>query len=99
MNYDEEIAALKANQSGIYHQLNEIKIDIKDLSKLTIAVEKLANSMQPMNEKIGSIDKRLYSIERKPAENYEHYKKVIIGCILTGVIGIILGALLALIIK
>ena len=36
----ERIATLEANNANIFHQLDEIKTDVKDIRRLTVAVEK-----------------------------------------------------------
>ena len=50
-------------------------------------------------KKVDSIDKRLAFVEQTPAEDMRYYKRLIIGCITTGIIGAILGAVAALILK
>lgn len=98
-NTAERLAALEANEHTIFHQLNEIKDEVKDIRRLTIAVEKIAVQTETTAKKVDSIDTRLDSVENRPSADYSHYKRVIIGAVITGVIGIIVGAVMALIIK
>ncbi len=95
----ERVAKLEAQDKSIFHQLDEIKEDVKDIRRLTSAVEKIAEQTKNTSERVAGINNRLDVLERAPTEDYKHYKRLIIGGILTGTIGIILGAILALVIK
>ena len=95
----ERIATLEANNANIFHQLDEIKTDVKDIRRLTVAVEKIAVQTESTAHKVDNIDIRLDNVEQRPAADFTHYKRVIIGSICTGVIGVIIGAVFALIIK
>jgi tetrahydromethanopterin S-methyltransferase subunit F len=95
----ERIATLEANNANIFHQLDDIKTDVKDIRRLTVAVEKIAVQTESTARKVDNIDIRLDNVEQRPAADFAHYKRVIIGSICTGVIGIIIGAVFALIIK
>lgn len=94
-----KVAALETHMKDIDREIGEIKEDLKDLRGLTTAIERLAISVKTMSEKVDKIDTRLESVESEPGESFKHYKRVIIGCIITGVIGVIVGALLALIMR
>ena len=64
--------------------------------------EALENMRQKMTqtatltEKMDKVDSRLVSIEERPGEEYRYYRRMIIGCLITGVIGAALGALSSL---
>lgn len=98
MDYDIEIAKLMEDQANTAGQICELKKEVRDLRKLTVAVESIAATLKPMDDRIKSIDSRLNTIEREPAESFKYYKRTLVGCVLTGIIGAILGAVLALII-
>ena len=98
-NINERISTLEANERNIFHQLDEIKNDVRDIRRLTAAVEKVALQTENTAKKVYSIDKRLEYVERAPAEDMKYYKRAIIGCIATGIIGIILGAVATIILK
>lgn len=95
----ERLATCESNDKNIFHQLDEIKKEMKDTRQLTIAVKELAVSAKATAEKVDDISDRLNTVEHAPAEEFKHYKRVIAGCIITGIIGIILGAVMTLIIK
>ena len=88
----ELLAKHEANIEEIFHQLGEVKAEVRDIRKLTSAVEKLAT----LTEKMDKVDSRLVSIEERPGEEYRYYRRMIIGCLITGVIGAALGALSSL---
>ena len=98
-NINERISTLEANERNIFHQLDAIKNDVRDIRRLTAAVEKVALQTENTAKKVYSIDKRLEYVERAPAEDMKYYKRAIIGCIATGIIGIILGAVATIILK
>ena len=93
------ISTLEANDRNIFHQLDEIKSDVRDIRRLTAAVEKVALQTENTANKVNSIDKRLAFVEQTPCEDMKYYKRAIIGCIATGIIGIILGAVATIILK
>lgn len=95
----ERIATLEANNATIFHQLDEIKSEVKDIRRLTVAVEKIAVQTESTAHKVDNIDARLDNVEQRPVADFTHYKRVVVGSICTGVIGVILGAIFALIIK
>lgn len=95
----ERIAKLEANDANIFHQLSEIKTEVKDIRRLTTAVEKIAVQTENITRKVDGIDARLDNVEKQSVEEYKHYKRVIVSCVITGIIGTIIGAIFALIIN
>ena len=93
------LSALEANNKNIFHQLDELKDEVKNIRQLTVAVKELALSSKATAEKVADISDRLSSVEHAPAEDMKHYKRAIITAVLTGVTGIIIGAFMALIFK
>ncbi len=99
MTAEERIAVLEANDRNIFHQLDETKQDIRVLLELTKAVQKIADKTDNTASLLEKVDKRLAKIERAPAVNLNNYKQTAVGAIISGVIGIILGAFFALILR
>ena len=95
----ERLAALEANDKNIFHQMNEVKREMKDTRQLTIAVKELAISTKATAEKVDNISDRLDTVEHAPVEDRKYYRRAVIGSILTGVVGTVLGAILTLILK
>ncbi len=98
-NVNERIARLEAEDKNIFHQLDEIKGEVKDIRRLTSAVEKLAEQTKSTAVKVDDISKRLVCVERAPAEEMQLYRRTVIKCIITGIIGIIAGAVSSFIIN
>lgn len=95
----ERLATLEANDANIFHQLKEVKDDIKDVHRLATAVETIAIQTKNTSEKVDDISERMNRMEEEPAEDMRYYKRTITGCVITGVIGAVLGAIIALILK
>lgn len=99
MTSEERIAILEANDRNIFHQLDETKQDIRVLRELTRAVQKIADKTDNTAALLGSVDKRLAKIEKTPTDNFNYYKRTVASAVITGIIGIVLGAFFALILR
>lgn len=95
----ERIAALEQNDKTIFHQLDELKEDVNNIHKLTTAVEVIAVRTTSIDKKVDGIDKRMDAVEKAPVDDYKHYKRLIIGCIVTGVLSALIVAAMAVILK
>ena len=95
----ERLAICEANDSNIFHQLTEIKTEVKDIRRLTSAVEKIAVQTKTTAEKVDDIGRRLDTVERMPAEDHRHYRRVLWDCLITGLAGALLGGLLSLLLR
>ena len=87
-NHEQEIKSLK-------HRMDEQEGKDKTLTELTISVKTLATNMEYMAKEQQKQGERLERLEHEPADNYKHYKRLVIGCVLTTIIGALLGAILA----
>ncbi len=96
MTQDERIAVLETNDRNIFHQLDEMKEEIKVLRELATALQQLADKTENNTALLQKVDKRLENIESKPAADLNHYKRVAVAALITGVIGAVLGAVLAI---
>ncbi|MBE6766933.1 MAG: hypothetical protein E7550_05005 [Ruminococcaceae bacterium] len=99
MTTEERIAVLEANEKNILNRLDETRQDIRVLQELTKAVQKIADRTDNTAALLEKVDKRLAKIERKPASDFDHYKRSLISAVLTGVAGILLGAFFAIILN
>lgn len=95
---NERVAMLEANEHTIFHHIDEMRSEIKDLRRLTVAVEKLAAGQSTANQKLDDISHRLTIVEGEPASDFKHYKRLIIGCLLTTTCSVLLAAILAVVI-
>lgn len=90
--YGKEIGSLKHRMDACEKMQSEITALVRSVDRLAINMENMLTEQKGQGE-------RLARLEQAPAEDYRHYKRVIIGCIITGVIGILLGAVITLILK
>ncbi len=77
------------------HRLNDLEATVKEISRLTVSVEKLAVSMSTMADELKRQGERLTAIEEKPAKRWD----AVVSGIISGVIGILIGLVSAGIIK
>lgn len=93
---EERLSSLETNTSSIFHQIDEMKEDIRNITRLTIAVEKIANKVDNIDEKVNSIDERLTTVEKEPAEDYKYIRRTIISAVISTIVGAVIGALITL---
>ena len=91
-NHEQEIKSLK-------HRMKEQEERDKTLSELAISVKTLAVNMEYMAKEQKRQGERLERLEHEPADNYKHYKRLIVGCIVTTIVGGIIGAVLAIVLR
>lgn len=87
-DHEHEIKSLK-------HRVDKCEDQNKTLNKLVSSVDVLAVNMTHMAEEQKKQGDKLEKLEKEPAEEYKHYKRLIIGCVITGVLSAIIGAVLA----
>lgn len=90
-DHEHEIGSLK-------HRVDEVERNQVAISELTKSVGELAINMKYMANDQKEIKGRLNDLEKEPGENAKYYKRVIVGCVITTLLGAIIGALIALII-
>lgn len=91
-NHEQEIKSLK-------HRMNEREKTDETLLDLTTSVKTLGLNMEYMLKEQQKQGEHLEKLEHAPTEEYKHYKRLIIGCIITSIIGIIVGAVFTAILK
>lgn len=96
---DERLSTLEANDKTLFHKVDELKEDVRDIRRLTIAVEKIAGKVDNIDSKVNGIDERLQTVEHVPADNWAKFKQAIISSIVSVIVGGLLGALIALVVK
>ena len=89
--HQEEIGSLK-------HRMNDCEEQQKTIHKLVSSVDRLAINMQNMLEEQQRQRNDIDTLKNAPSDDYKYYKRLIIGCLITGIIGTILGAILKTII-
>lgn len=88
----------KQEIKSLKHRMDECEQQQTILHKLVTTVEKLALNMEYMAKEQNQQGERLEKLEREPIEEHKHYKRLIIGCIITGVVGALVGAVITKII-
>ena len=91
-DHDHEIGSLK-------HRVAECENQQAVMSALTRSVDRLAVSVENMANEQKELKSDVKALKEIPSSRYEHYRRLIIGCVITGILGAIIGAVIALIIK
>ena len=97
-HHDEEIDSLKHRMDKCEEQTVILNKIVNSTDKLALSMEYMAKEQKKQGERLEKQGEKLEKLEHEPAEDFKHYKKIIIGCIITGVVGALIGALLALVI-
>lgn len=87
-DHEHEIKSLK-------HRVKKCEEQNSTLNKLVNSVDILAVNMKHMADEQKSQREHIEKLEKEPVEDFKHYKRLTIGCVITTVIGAILGAVLA----
>ena len=95
----ERLAKLEAEQRNIFHQLSEIKSEVKDIRRLINAVEKIAIKTESIDGKVDEMGMRISELEKNPAENFLHYKRLAAGAVISAFVSSVVVAILALIMR
>ena len=85
----------KSNQ----HRIDVLEGQSKDLHKLAISVELLAQNMQTMTAEQKEQGKRLTALEKQPAERWNTMTRTIFTTLISTTAGGLVGALITLIFK
>ena len=87
---DERISTLEADDKTLFHQIDELKEEVRDIRRLTIAIEKIAGKVDNIglkvdnvDNKVNGIDERLQTVEHVPATNWNKFKQAIISSIVS----------------
>ena len=99
MNFEERVQSLEVKAAVMENRLAKIEADVADIHRLATATELLAQQMQQMQSKMDSIGDRLDGIEAAPVKQYTSIKTTVISSLITTVIGVLIGGVLALVIK
>ena len=90
-NHENQIGSLK-------HRMDEVEDKNNALTELTLSVNSLATNMKHMVHEQEKQGERLERLEQAPAEEHKYYKRTILSCIITTLVGALLGGLLTTII-
>lgn len=87
-DHEHEIKSLK-------HRMTKCEEQQGILNKMVNSMDKLALKMDYMAEEQKKQGEHIEKLEKEPAEDFKHYKRLVIGCVATTVVGAVLGAVLA----
>ncbi len=99
MELYERVAKLEADEKNIFHQLTEIKDEVKDIRRLTNAVEKIAVKTESIDSKVDDMGARISAVEREPSDSFNHYKRLIVGAVISAAVSSLVVAILALVMQ
>ena len=77
------------------HRLEALEEAVREMTRLTVAVEKMAVSIEGMAAEQKRQGERLTAIEEKPAKRWD----AVISAVISGVVGLLIGLMSAGIIK
>lgn len=94
-----ELTEVDARSKSNTKRLDRLDRLLEEQQKMAIAVKELATNMKYMLEEQKKQGARLESLEKAPVDEATYFKRVTVGCIITGTISAIISAVLAFIIK
>lgn len=102
MNNEEiirELTETDARSKSNTKRLDRLDRLLDEQQEMALAVKELATNMKHMLEEQKKQGARLENLEKAPIDESIYMRRVIKSCIVTGIIGAILSAILAFIIK
>ena len=88
--HDQEIKSIK-------HRMDKCEQSQSSIEALAQSVAKLAVNMEHMLKEQEKQGEQIERLEQAPLDDYRQYKRTIMQCVITGIIGAVVGAVLALI--
>lgn len=86
-DHEHEIKSLK-------HRVNKCEEQQSTLNKLANSVDVLAVNMKHMADEQKRQCEHIEKLEKEPAEDFKHYKRLVIGCVITTILGAVIGAVI-----
>lgn len=88
----EEVHKEFATRVDAENQMQNKRIDkleetVKEIQRLTIAVERMAVSMEAMTKEIASQGQRLDAIEKEPADKWKNAVWIVVSALIAAAIG------------
>lgn len=93
------LSSIEEKQKSLFRTVDELKEGVKDMHRLMLAVERMALQMESHTSLLDGIDRRLETVEKAPGRAYNKYREIIIGCVITAVVGALIAALLSNVIR
>ena len=88
----EEVHKEFATRVDAENQMQNKRIDkleetVKEIQRLTIAVERMAVSMEAMTKEIASQGQRLDAIEKEPADKWKNAVWIVVSALIAAAVG------------
>ena len=88
----EEVHKEFATRVDAENQMQNKRIDkleetVKEIQRLTVAVERMAVSMEAMTKEIASQGQRLDAIEKEPADKWKNAVWVVVSALIAAAVG------------
>ena len=84
---------------SLEHRMRDCECENESIRKIALSVNKLAVNMEHMLTEQKEQGKRLTVLERAPAEGYRHLKDTLLKCVISSVVGALIGAAMTLVVK
>lgn len=68
-------------------RLSSLEETVKEIQRLTIAVERMAVSMEAMTKEIASQGQRLDAIEKEPADKWKNAVWIVVSALIAAAVG------------
>lgn len=92
-----ELAETEARSKSNTKRLDRLDRLLEEQQEMALAVKELATNMKHMLEEQKRQGARLESLEKAPIDEAIYYKRMAVGCVITGIIGAVISAVLAII--
>jgi preprotein translocase subunit Sss1 len=80
--------------SNLENRVTGVEEKCKSTQDLVISMNKISINVENMLEELKLQSARILKLETKPADDAQYFKRLIIGTIITGVIGFLIGFVL-----
>ena len=68
-------------------RIDKLEETVKEIQRLTIAVERMAVSMEAMTKEIASQGQRLDAIEKEPADKWKNAVWIVVSALIAAAVG------------
>jgi len=91
----DELTRISESVKSAHKRIDDVEVEVKDLRDLTRAIAVTNTNVEGLQKDVGEIKVDVKNLSSIPAKRWE----TAVGVVITGVVGIVIGALMALIIK
>ena len=92
-----ELMETEARSKSNTKRLDKLDKVVEAQQEIALAVRELATNMKYMLDEQKKQGERLENLEKAPVDEAVYYKRVAVGCVITGIIGAVLSTVLAII--